>query len=47
MKDAKNKIREELDRRIEELTGQNIYIPNSIHTVDFLIASARKKVQES
>lgn len=46
MKDAKVKIRTEMDDNIDKMLSEFGLIPNSISPVDYIIAEARKKVRE-
>ncbi|CAH1716546.1 unnamed protein product [Chironomus riparius] len=46
LKDAKAKIRKEMDDNIDKMLGEFGLIPNSISPVDYIIAEARKKVRE-
>ena len=47
MKDAKEKIRKEMDDNIGKMLEEFGSIPNSISPVDYIIAELRKKVRQS
>lgn len=46
LKDAKVKMAEEIDSKIDEYIGKYGLIPNSLSPIDYIIAESRRMVRE-